>query len=130
MGQGLYRCAGWGCLNPPEFDWDGDSEKPDLFSVILTSYEAQPNYIMIPIGVDDEFLQTAWSLPPLPEGLPHVEPRTAVTVPHCEWWPDIGKRGVWVSSRIVAMWEMVRIIARQRGTELPEGEPIFVCEWD
>ncbi len=130
MGQGLYRYVGWGCLNPPAFDWDGDDAIPDLFSAVSTSYEAEPEYIMIPLGVDDEFLQASWNLPPLPKGLPHVEPRTAVAVPRCEWWPDVGKRGVWVSCRIVALWEMVRIIARHRGLELPEGEPIFVCEWD
>ena len=117
---------------PPDFDWDDDSEQEQhsLFGAIRTSYEATPDYIMIPIGVDDEFLQMSWSLPPLPKGLPHVAPRTAVAVPRCEWWPDIGKRGVWVSSHIVALWEMIRIIARQRGLDLPKGEPIFVCEWD
>lgn len=129
MGQGLYRCAGWGCLNPPHFDWDSDI-RPSLFDVLRTSYEAEPGYVMLPIGVDDEFLQTSWSLPPLPEGLPHVEPRTAVTVQRCTCWPDIGKAGVWVSSRVVEMWEMIRIIAQSRGWELPEGEPVFVCDWD
>lgn len=130
MGQGLYRCVGWGCLNPPQFDWDEDNERPSLYDAIQTTYEAKPDYIMIPFGVDDEYLQTSWSLPSLPEGLPHIEPRTAVTVPRCEWWPDIGKTGVWVSSRVVTMWEMLRVIARPRGFELPEGEPVFVCEWD
>ena len=129
MGQGLYRCVGWGCLNPPHFDWDND-ERPCLFDVVRTSYEAQPNYIMIPFGVDDEFLQTSWNLPSLPGGLPHIESRTATTVPRCEWWPDIGKSGVWVSNRIVKTWELLRLIARSRGFELPEGEPVFVCEWD
>ena len=97
MGQGLYRCVGWGCLNPPHFDWDNDRELPSLYDVVRTNYEAEPGYLMIPFAVDDGFLQTSWSLGPLPEGLPHVEARTAVTVPRCEWWPDIGKRGVWVS---------------------------------
>lgn len=130
MGQGFYRCVGWGCLNPPPFDWDGDSEKPSLFDALLISDGASLNYIMIPFGVDDSILQEEWSLAPLPKGLPHAEPYTAVTVKRCKWWPDIGKRGVWVSDHIVVLWELVRIIARQRGLELPAGEPIFVCDWD
>ncbi len=130
MGQGLYRCAGWGCLNPPPFSFDNDNEQPSLFDLVETSYEAKPNYIMIPFAVDDEFLQASWNLPPLPDGLPHVKPRTAVAVPRCEWWPDIGKKGVWVSRRIVQTWEMLRLVAKHRRLVLPEGEPIFVCDWD
>lgn len=129
MGQGLYRCVGWGCLNPPHFDWD-DDDRPLLFDLVETSYEAEPNYIMIPFGVDDGWLQKAWNLPALPEGLPHVEPRTAVALSHCEWWPDVGKAGVWVSRRIRDTWELIRRVAKEKGLELPEGEPIFVCDWD
>ena len=130
MGQGLYRCVGWGCLNPPQFDWDGDNERPPLFDVVETRYEAEPDYLMIPFGVDDEVLQERWNLPPLPMGLPHVQDRTAVAVRRCEWWPDVGKKGIWVSNRIVETWEMLRLVAASRGLSLPEGEPIFVCDWD
>ncbi len=129
MGQGLYRCLGWGCVNPPQFDWDAD-KIPSLFGVVETSYEATPGYIMIPLAVDDKFLQDEWNLPPLPKGLPHVTPRTVVPVARCEWWPDVGKKGVWVAHRIVETWEILRLIARERGLELPVGEPIFVCDWD
>lgn len=128
MGQGLYRCVGWGCLNPPHYDWDGE-EQPDLFTAIKTDYEAEPGYIMIPFGVDDEVLQESWNLPPLPDGLPHVKPRMAVAVHRCEYWPHVGKSGVWVSSRIVQTWELLRVIAASRGLALPEGEPVFVCDW-
>lgn len=129
MGIGLYRCVGWGCLNPPSFGWDND-EHPLLFDVLQTSYEAKPDYIMISFAVDNEVLQTGWNLPSLPGGLPHIKSRTSTTVPRCESWPDIGKSGVWVSSRIVATWELIRVIARSRDFELPEGEPIFVCDWN
>jgi len=129
MGQGLYRCAGWGCLNPPSLDWDsrfGDQ----LLSIVRTESEAEPGYIMIPFAVDDKLLQVWWSLAPLPKGLPHIEPRTAVSVPQCQWWPDYGKAGVWVSDRLSRTWELLREIARDRGIDLPEGEPLFVCDWD
>lgn len=129
MGQGLYRSVGWGCLNPPRYDWDND-DVPRLWDAIETSYEAEPDYLMLPFGVDDEWLQKAWNLPPLPDGLPHVRPRTAVVAPRCEWWPDVGTAGVWVSSRIVGLWELLRVVAKTRGLELPEGRPIFVCDWD
>jgi len=130
MGIGLYRCVGWGCLNPPKFDWDGDSEQPFLFELVETRREAEPDYLMIPFGVDNGFLQKSWNLPPLPDGLPHIQPRTAVTAIRCTWWPGVGKDGVWVSERIVATWEALRIIARSRGLELSTGEPIFVSDWD
>ncbi len=132
MGQGLYRCVGWGVLNPPPIDWDDEGElyATDLYSVFQVAYEAKPEYLMIPFGVDDEFLQASWNLPPLPPGLPHVEPRTAVTVPRCEWWPDVGKAGVWVSWRIVKTWEALRLIWKAREIDLPEGEPLLVCDWD
>lgn len=129
MGQGLYRCVGWGCLNPPSFDWDADKE-PCLFDVVEAAYEATPKYMMIPLAVDDEWLQNSWNLPALPDGLPHVEPRTAVTVPRCEWWPDVGKKGIWVSRRIEQTWEILRTIAAPRGLCLPAGEVIFACDWD
>lgn len=131
MSQGLYRCVGWGCLNPPQFDWDNNKAQ-SLFNAVQTRCEAEPDYIMIPFGVDNEFLQASWNLPALPDGLPHVKPRTAVTVTRCEWWPDRGRlaKGVWVSRRIVETWYLLQIVARERGLELPEGEPIFVCEWD
>ena len=77
MGQGLYRCVGWGCLNHPQFDWDND-QQPFLFDVVQTAYEAQPDYIMIPFGVDDEHLQAAWNLPALPEGATGQQLREAV----------------------------------------------------
>lgn len=132
MGQGLYRCLGWGCLNPPLYDWDLEyqREQISLLDILKRSYEAKPDYLMIPISVDDSFLQAWWSLSALPEGLPHVEPRTAVTVPRCEWWPDYGKSGVWVSSWVVSLWELICTVAQTRGLELPAGEPIFVCDWD
>lgn len=126
----LYRCVGWGCLNPPQFDWDKDNVRPFLADMIQTCYEAQPDYIMIPFGIDDEWLQTHWNLPPLPDGLPHVKDRTAVIVPRCKWVPDVGKKGVWVSERIEETWEMFRVIAEPRGLKLPEGKVIFVCDWD
>lgn len=129
MGQGIYRSVGWGCLDPPCFDWDADS-KPPLFDVLATEYETEPRYIMIPLAVDNEFRQKEGHLPPLPAGLPHVHDRTAVIVPRCTYWPGVGKRGIWVSERIVATWELIRIVARERGMELPKGQPIFVSDWD
>ena len=131
MGQGLYRCIGWGCLNPPpEFTFD-DEKFAFLFDVLKSSCEAVPDYLMLPFGVDDHLLQSWWSLGGLPKGLPHVEPRTAVTVPSCKWWPDVGKgkSGIWVSNRIVHTWNAVRTVVRGLGVELPEGEPIFVCDF-
>lgn len=129
MGQGLYRMLGWGCLNPPDFDWDNHPSL--LYDVVRMSYEAESYYLMIPMAIDDEWLQKAWNLPPLPKGgLPHIEPRTAQVVPRCEWWPDVEKTGVWVSGRIVQTWEMFRQLAKVRGIELPDGQPIFVCDWD
>ena len=129
MGQGLYRCVGYGCLNPPTFDWDNDDVKPSMFSLLNVSYEAEPSYVMIPFGVDDEHLQESWNLPPLTAGLPHVKDRTARVVKQCRWWPDVGTNGVWVSHRIEAQWELIRVVAKQRGWKLPKGKVIFVCDW-
>lgn len=120
---------GWGCLNPPNIYWDSPEFKL-FYDVTQTSYEANPNYIVIPIAVDDKFLQVSWNLPSLPYGLPHIEPRTAQAVPRCQWWPGVGKDGVWVDRRIVSTWEILRQFAEARGVQLPEGEPIFVCDWD
>jgi len=130
MGQGLYRCVGWGCLKPPQFDWEGDDTQPLLFDVVETRCEAEPDYLMIPFGVDNKFLQKDWNVPPLPAGLPHVHDRTAVAVRRCESWPNAGTKGIWVSNRIVTTWEILRLVAAQRGLTLPEGEPVFVCDWD
>jgi hypothetical protein len=129
MGQGIYRAVGFGCLNPQPFDWDNDVS-PSLFSALRTSYEAKPSYVMLPFGVDDEFLQESWCLPPLPLGLPNINDRTAKVVKRCDWWPDVGKKGIWVPRRIEAEWDLIREVAKARGWKLPKGKPIFVCDWD
>lgn len=128
MGQGLYRCLGWGCLNPPAIDFD---ELPtDFVDVLRSANETEQDYVMIPMAVDDPFLQESWGLPDLPKGLPYVQSNEVVRVECCEWWPDVGKRGVWVPGRIVSCWELLRRLAKIEGFELPEGHPIFVCDWD
>ncbi len=133
MGQGIYRCVGWGCLNPPPFDFDSDTTKPLLLDLLEVGYETEPNYAMVPFGVDDGFddgfLQRDWNLPGLPNGLPHVGEYEAVVGRRCQWWPDVGKDGVWVCRRIVETWELIRAEAKRRGWELPEGQVIFVCDW-
>ena len=129
MGQGLYRAVGFGCLNLSPFDFDSDA-RPSLFDAMRVSYEAEPSYVMLPFGVDDECLQESWGLPPLPEGLPHIKDRTAQVVRRCKWWPDVGKKGIWVPHRIEGEWELIREVAKSRGWKLPKGKAIFVCDWD
>ena len=129
MGQGLYRCLGFGCLNPPPFAWDSDLGQM-VHDVVHTSCDAEPLYLIVPMAIDEAFLRETQSLPSLPAGLPHVEDRTAVTVARCRSWTDVGKLGVWIPQRIVATWELVRFFARTRGVQLPPGEPVFVCDWD
>jgi hypothetical protein len=111
-------------------NWDEDP-KPFLIDALNVTNEAEPECIMIPVAVDARMLQINWGVPALPAGgLPHVEPRRAVEVDRCEWWPDIGKRGAWIPHCVVARWELIREVAKSRGLELPEGSPIFVCDWD
>ena len=119
--------VGFGLVEAPQIDWDSNT---DIYDLVQTSYESTQNYVMIPFGIDDEFLRESWNLGELPKGLPYIKPRTAVAVKRCEWWPDVGKDGIWVCSRIVKMWEIVRSLATERGIELPEGEPVFACDWD
>lgn len=133
MGRGLYRMLGWGILNPPAFNWD-DDDPPYLFDLVETSYETTPEYLMLPIAIDDGFLQVHRSLSSLDNlgfKLPHVTARHAVTVPRLTWWPDVGvKEGAWVSSWFVDMWELIRRTAATKGLDLPEGSPILVSDWD
>ena len=127
MGQGLYRIVGFGAVDLPHIDWD---ENTDIYDLVRTSYESEQAYVIIPFGIDEGWLRQSWTLGKLPDGLPHIEPRTAVAVKRCQWWPDVGKDGIWVCERIVKMWEFVRKLAKERGIELPEGEPVFACDWD
>jgi hypothetical protein len=129
MGQGLYRAVGFGCLNPPDFEGD-NRPTPGLHDAVEYGYEAEPDYAMIPFGVDDEALQAWWGLPPLPKGLPHIEEYTAQIVERCRCWPDVGTHGIWVPHRIESTWELLREVAKVNGVDLPEGQPIFVCDWD
>ena len=126
MGQGLYRCVGFGCLNPPEFEFDDAS----FTELLITGNETDPYYAMVPFGIDDSCLQRAWNLPQLPAGLPHVEDRKAIYARRCQWWPNIGKKGVWVSARIEAQWELVRREAFRHGYKFTKGKVVFVCDWD
>ena len=96
MGQGLYRMIGFGVLQSPAINWD---ENGDLYDLVQTSYECAQDYVMIPFGIDEGWLRKSWTLGELPKGLPHVEPRTAVAVKRCQWWPDVGKDGIWVCDR-------------------------------
>ena len=126
MGQGLYRCVGFGCLRPPRME----TAELSFLDALRIRYEAEPDYAMIPFGVDDSWLQAAWNLKPLPIGLPHVKDRQARYARRCRWWPDVGKGGVWVSQRIEAQWDMVRREAWRYGWRLPVGKVVFVCDWD
>lgn len=127
MGQGLYRIVGFGVVNAPHVNWD---ENIDIYGLVHTSYECAQNYVMIPFGIDDSRLRESWTLGELPKGLPHVDPRTAIAVKRCKWWPDVGNDGIWVCNRIEKMWEFVRKLAKEKGIELPGGEPVFACDWD
>ena len=127
MGQGLYRCVGFGAVDAPGVNWD---KFDDIYDIVRTSYECKQNYVMIPIAIDEGWLRRAWNLSELPEGLPHVQDRTAVAVQRCESWPDVGKKGIWISHRIVKTWEVIRNLAKEKGIDLPEGEPVFASDWD
>ena len=118
MGQGLYRMVGYGVLNPPDFDVD-NTDNGDIYAAVECSYEAEPPYMLIPFGVDDEFLQDWMRLPGLPDGLPHVHDRTAVEVADFRY-----------PSRARGIWECLRTLAKTRGIDLPEGGTVFVCDWD
>jgi hypothetical protein len=127
MGQGLYRCVGFGCLRPPRME---ELEEPSFLDALRMRYQAKVDYAMIPFGVDDEWLQAAWNLKPLPPGLPHVGKYEARYARRCRWWPDVGTGGVWVSGRIEAQWDMCRREALQHGWRLPAGKVVVVCDWD
>jgi len=117
MGQGLYRMVGYGVLNPPDFDWD-NTDNGDIYDAVKCSCEAEPPYMMVPFGVDDEILQDWWWLPSLPDGLPHVHNRTAMEVARIR-----------CPSRARGVWRCLRALAKTQGIDLPEGGPIFVCDW-
>ncbi len=124
MGQGLYHLLGFGVVDA------GNVDLPErVYNLVRTTYECDQGYIVIPMAVDNDVLQASWNLPALPDGLPRVKPRTAISVRHCEWWPDVGKDGVWVDGRIISMWEEIRHIAGQYAIDLPEGEPVFLSDW-
>lgn len=126
MGQGIYRIVGFGVVNAPAIDWDSND---DIHGLVHTAYECEQTFVIIPFGVDQDWLQRSWTIGPLPKGLPHIDDRTAVAVKQTHWWPDVGKDGIWVADRIVRMWEVIRLLAKEKGIDLPVGEPVFASDF-
>jgi hypothetical protein len=129
MGQGLYTLVGYGILNPP---WTGDDDiNDDLTAALMdlglqTSHETEPRYLVIPLAVDDEVLQSR-KLPALPEMLAHPRARTARVPPMNPVIVD-----TWVQGRrpaFDAMWQAAQQLYTEAGLTLGEPGLIILNDW-
>ena len=135
MGQGLYTMLGYGVLNPPCAD--DDETNDDVTTAMMdlglqTSYECAPTYVVIPLAVDDAWLQDYWKLPPLPDMLPHPKPRTARVLPLDTVPGDVACLSAFRPSAVllVQRWEQARALYHRAGLALGDPALIVLNDWD
>jgi hypothetical protein len=134
MGQGLYTMLGYGVLNPP---WADDDETNDDVTTAMmdlglqTSSECAPTYVVIPLAVDDAWLQEHWKLPPFPDMLPHPQSRTARVLP-LDTVP--GEVACFIafqpSAVLLEQWEQARALYHKAGLVLGDPALIVLNDWD
>lgn len=137
MGMGLYDLLGWGVLHPPRLEADPGEAGWALACVLSdslgelglrSSYETEPDYLVVPLAVSDPFLQDYWKLDPLPRSTPRVDARTAL---HIALPPDIllglaRARGI----DLAEVWRAAQQLCRQAGLRLPAAGAIVLSDWD
>ncbi len=125
MGQGLYNMLGYGCLNPPAIeDEDGYVDLPDEIRDLglRDQYETKDEYLVIPLAVDDGFLQDEMSVPALPDRILRCPPRRARYFDSAVVFsvPQIVKEN----------WAKAQAEYKARGLSLPDGRLVVINDWD
>ena len=136
MGQGLYDLLGWGVLTPPHVPND-DTQDALCDAVttlgLRTAYETTPDYLVIPLAVDEGFLQEHWHLPALPLWVPRVEARTARVI-DMPWLrgapPGIEHLGSQGRAEVAATWIAAQRLYAQAGLVLGAAQLILLSDWD
>lgn len=137
MGQGLYTMLGYGVIAKDDQlrTEDGDCLHDEIIvnplaELLDTAYEAEPQFLVLRLAVDDGFLQDWWKLPNLPhEALPgSVGSRQAKQIP-----VDESKLPGEIQAAVDLArdrWAVIDEAFRQHGVTLPEAGFILVNDWD
>lgn len=132
MGQ-LFTLLGYGVLNPPFLDeethWDAVWYLQETLK-LMTSYEAKPDYLVIPVAVSDPVLQDSWHLQPLPLGmfLPVIANRTAHVLQSLADETNALAHKNWTDLR--ATWQETQRVYAKAGLTLGEPSVILLNDWD
>lgn len=125
MGQGLYNLLGWGVLEPPYPKDDDASEAlfEEAYDLGLRrSYEAEPDFLIVKLAVDDGFLQDWWKLPELSDDVLRCAPRRA------RYAEDSIAFSVPDSAR--EKWQAGKLLFEKAGLTLPDARLVVINDWD
>lgn len=130
MGQGLYTAVGFGVIAPPRvLDPDNPryerDDMPDFVEGRMSSYECNPDYLVVPLAVDDGCLQDWWGLPCLPhdEVAAMVKPRT------CKRLAVMPPSLASAATEAAKKWREVQAWYASHGHSLPDGYPVLLSDW-
>jgi hypothetical protein len=137
MGQGLYTMLGYGVIakDVQLFTEDGDAIHDEIIvaplaNLLATAYEAEPNFLMLPLAVDDGFLQDERKIPDLPYDAlgGTVGPRKAkrIKVDESKLSGDLQAAADLARDR----WAVIAEAFQQHGVTLPDAGFILIKDWD
>ena len=130
MGQGHYTQLGFGVIDPPlcgdedawdELWWKAEKTFPKLAYGLRQAYECEPDFLLICLAVDDEFLQDERGVPALPDDCPRVGKRQCRYV-------DVPSQIV--SREVRQQWAWLRKEAAKFAVVLPAGKLVLAADWD
>lgn len=125
MGQGLYNLLGFGVLNPPYLKDDDANETlfEEAFDLgVRRSYEAEPDFLVVKLAVDDGFLQDWWKLPELPDSVLRCAARKARYAEDSIAFP--------VPDAARDLWQSAKLLFGRHGLTLPDARLVVINDWD
>lgn len=124
MGQGLYNLLGFGVLEPPMPE--DDDERDDMYTRLddlglKTTYECEPEFLVVPLAVDDGFLQDWWKIPALSDDVLRCAPRKARYA---------NDDSISVPDKARETWKVAQTRYRAVGLTLPDAQLVVINDWD
>ena len=133
MGCGHYDLLGWGVLNPPwpvDADQYIDDDTIDAMQALglRTSYETEPDYLVIPLAISDSLLQDWWQLPALPSWVPRVEAYSARPLRGHQ--REVARLATLRGLDLHGLWQVAQARAQDLGMPLGAARLLLVSDYD
>jgi hypothetical protein len=136
VGQGIYRMLGYGVIAPDEMIYTEEDARhrellvKPLSDKVKTPYESKPCFMVLPLAVDDTFLQNEMRI----EDLPHDAMGGSVAN-GCAKWIGVNTRKFSETLRASVAkaedeWAVIHEAFQQSGITLPVAGFVLISDWD